>query len=280
MRTIRSERAAGARPLRAASPVPALLTLAFAACGREHAELDVFAAASLREVCEELAPEFEAQHPGLRLVFNFGASNLLAEQIGASTRGGVFLSADGLQLDRIELTGRMAEGTRRTFLANALVVIVPADATGDGVPARAVDLVLERFERLSLAHPEAVPAGRYAREWLTALGLWNDVQHKVVPGVDVRAALAAVESGAADAGIVYATDAAITPGVRVAFRVEGEGAPEIRYHAAAIKPGSLAQRKHDGALRTAAFELLEFLGSERAGQVFTAHGFLPLAGAF
>jgi molybdate transport system substrate-binding protein len=217
----------------------------------------------------------------VRLVFNFGASNMLAEQLIASTHGGVFLSADGLQVDRVELSGRMLDGSRREFLANTLVVVVPADAPSERIPKRPEDLATDTFPILSLGHPEAVPAGRYAREWLTNLGLWDDVEHKVVPAIDVRAALAAVEAGAADAGIGYATDAAVVTGVRVAFAVEGPAAPDVRYHAAAVRPGSLTQSQEtaDGLRRAAALALLEFLLGEPAQRVFADHGFLPLPGA-
>jgi molybdate transport system substrate-binding protein len=255
-----------------------------AACGEREGqpvELDVFAATSLREACTELGPLFEAAHPGVRLVFNFGASNMLAEQLIASTHGGVFLSADGLQVDRVELSGRMLDGSRREFLANTLVVVVPADAPVERTPVRPEELATDTYRILSLGHPEGVPAGRYARMWLTNLGLWDDVEHKVVPAIDVRAALMAVESGAADAGIGYATDAAVVTGVRVAFAVEGPAAPDVRYHAAAVKPGSLTQSQEtsDGLRRSAALALLEFLVGEPAQRVFATHGFLPLPGA-
>ena len=258
--------------------------LVAAACGEGGGgavELDVFAATSLREACTELGPLFEAEHPGVRLVFNFGASNMLAEQLIASTHGGVFLSADGLQVDRVELSGRMLDGSRREFLANTLVVVVPADAPSERTPERPEDLATDTFPILSLGHPEAVPAGRYARAWLTDLGLWDDVEHKVVPAIDARTALFAIESGAADAGIGYATDAAVVPGVRVAFAVEGEGAPDVRYHAAAVKPGSLddSHETADGLRRSAALALLDFLLGEPAQRVFADHGFLTLPGA-
>jgi len=238
----------------------------------------VFAAASLREVCEELAPAFEELHPGVRVRFDFAGSNLLAEQIISSTHGGVFMSADDLQMDRVEVTGRLVPGSRREFLRNMLVVVVPASSAL--AFERPADLARDSFERLSLAHPEAVPAGRYARAWLTTLGLWDDVQHKVVPAVDVRAALLAVESGAAQAGICYATDAATAEGVRVVLRVGGPAAPVVRYHAAAVKPGSAFSARGAGAGRAAALDWLEFLGGERARSLFTAHGFeLPAGGA-
>jgi molybdate transport system substrate-binding protein len=247
----------------------------FGVCGPTGDTLEVFAAASLREVCGDLTPLFRARNPGVELRFDLAGSNLLAEQILASTRGGVFLSADDLQMDRIELTGRIVEGSRREFLANSLVVVVPsheAEALARELRTPA-DLARDSIERLSLAHPEAVPAGRYARAWLLALGLWDDVQHKVVPALDVRAALFAVESGAAQAGICYATDAAVTDRVRVVLRAAGPEAPAVRYHAAAVQPGTSARRRSDGVERQAALDFLELLGSAEARAVFERHGF-------
>jgi molybdate transport system substrate-binding protein len=197
----------------------------------------------------------------VRVRFNFGASSTLAEQILATRRADVFLSADVRQMDRVQRAGRVVPGTRRQPLSNVLVGVVPA-----GEPLLTpVDLATDTVRSLSLAHPSAVPAGRYARAWLQAEGLWDDVAHKVAPAVDVRAALAAVESGAAEAGIVYATDAARSSRVRVAFEVRGETAPPIAYSAAALEPDSARAR-----------ELLAFLGGDRARAVFTELGFIVL----
>jgi molybdate transport system substrate-binding protein len=116
---------------------------------------------------------------------------------------------------------------------------------------------------VSLANPEAVPAGRYARAWLEGQGLWACVAERVVPGSDVRAALAVVESGAAPAGVVYATDAATSRRVRVALVVPREAGPPIAYSLALL----------DGAVQPAA-ALYSFLKGPEAAAVFTRHGFL------
>ena len=129
-----------------------------------------------------------------------------------------------------------------------------------------VDLATDAVRSLSIAHPSAVPAGRYARAWLQAEGLWDDVAHKLAPAVNVRAALAAVGSGAAEAGIVYATDAAVSKRVRVAWVVTGERAPPIAYSAAALLPDSARAR-----------EFLGFLASRRARAVFEQLGFVVLS---
>jgi molybdate transport system substrate-binding protein len=235
-----------------------------AACAPAPRELEVFAAASLRESCEELAATFEQRRPGVRVRLNLAASSLLAEQLLASSHGDVYLSADRMQMDRVELGGRLAPGTRRTLLSNELVVVAhPRERIWIERPE---DLALEGVRRLSLANPAAVPAGRYAREWLRSVGLWDDVEHKVVPAVDVRAALAAVESGAAEAGLVYATDAALTQRVEVAFVVAGEAAPEIEYQVAAVLQAD-PQRAALGR------DFLAFLEGPVARAVFERRGF-------
>ncbi len=247
-----------------------LLATSCAAC-REEEALTVFAAASLREVCEVLEEDLEREL-GVELRFNFAGSNVLAEQLIASTRGGVFLSADGLQLDRVEFAGRAVPGTRRLFAGNALVVVVPK-ASGLSM-ASPLDLAREEFERIALANPEAVPAGRYAHEWLGALGLWDDLEHKLVPATNVRAALMTVEAGAVDAGICYASDALASDRVRVIWRAEGTAAPRVRYHAVAVAFEDGSQR-HDRLGRAAA-RLLELLDGPRCRAVLAEHGFAAL----
>ena len=195
-------------------------------------ELQVYAAASLRDVLQELAPAIE-RATGTHLVLNLGASNDLARQILAANKADLFFSADEGWLDRVAEAGLVDTGSRRSPLSNRLVVVVPAgsDLRIDGAAALAAPAV----RRLALANPDAVPAGKYARAWLEAKGAWAAVAERVVPALDVRAALAAVASGAVEAGIVYRTDAAGSTRVRVAYVVpEGEG-PRITYALAALR---------------------------------------------
>lgn len=203
-----------------------------ASTAAEAREIDVYAAASLRDVLEELAPRIEAA-TGARLVFNFGASSDLARQIVAAHKADVFFSADEAWMDHVAKAGLVDTGSRCSPLSNRLVVVVPRNSTL--VVAEAADLAAPTLRRLSLAHPEAVPAGKYAKAWLEGRGIWASLAARVVPAVDVRAALAAVESGGTDAGIVYRTDAAISKRVRVAFEVPEAEAPGISYALAALQ---------------------------------------------
>jgi molybdate transport system substrate-binding protein len=126
------------------------------------------------------------------------------------------------------------------------------------------DLAGEKVRRLALAEPKTVPAGIYAREYLEKRDLWRSVASKVVPTENVRGALAAVEAGNAEAGIVYKTDAKISRQVKVAYEIPTADAPEISYPMAVLR-GSKAPE--------AARRFHEYLGSEEAGKIFKKYGF-------
>jgi molybdate transport system substrate-binding protein len=225
-------------------------------------EVTVFAAASLADVLGEVGRTFEAAS-GHHVVFNFGGSNDLARQIEAGAPADLFLSADRAQMDRLEKAGLVRADRRVDLLSNQLVVVVPSSSTERLTgPAE-----LARLPRIALADPEAVPAGVYARTYLESLGLWPAMRERVVPTLDVRAALAAVESGNVSAGIVYRTDAALSKRVRVAFEVPRASGPRIVYVLAPIGV----------APRPAARALLSELRSARAARVYEKDGFVVLA---
>jgi molybdate transport system substrate-binding protein len=242
--------------------LPLLITAGCRPSGDGTEELRIYAAVSLREPLLAARGRLSGV-AGLPVEFLFGASNDLARQILAAGRGGLFLSADELQMDAVERGGKLVAGTRRIFLSNRLVVVVPAGADQPRI-ASPEELAAPEIERLSIADPSGVPAGRYAAAWLRSAGLWDRVSSRIVPAIDARAALAAVESGGARAGVVYATDAAISRRVRVAFVVPpGEG-PAISYAGAVLAGGGSEQ----GARR-----LLDFLSGEGAGETFGSWGF-------
>jgi molybdate transport system substrate-binding protein len=167
----------------------------------------------------------------------------------------------------LEKKGLIAPGTRKARLSNSLVIIVPIDS-----PARIAsprDLAEARIGRVALADPKAVPAGIYAREYLQKQNLWTAVGPKVIPTANVRAALAAVASGNADAGIVYKTDAAISKAVKVAYEIPARDGPEIIYPVAAVK----------GPAKAATGKFLDYLNSPAAGEVFASFGFIVKDGA-
>jgi molybdate transport system substrate-binding protein len=230
-------------------------------------ELVVYAAASTRDALQAIEPAYEHDH-AVDLVFNFGSSGDLSKQIVAAAKADVFLSADTKEMDKVEAAKLVASGTRRDLLSNQLVVIEPADApsafTQPFTPAQLAD---PRIKHLSLAHVESVPAGRYAKAWLEKTGQWAAVSDRVLPGVDVRAARGAVESGGAEAGIVYKTDAAPSKKVRIVYAVPLADGPKITYPIAVV-----AGRPNEAQSR----EFVAFLGSKEAEAAFEAQGFLIL----
>jgi molybdate transport system substrate-binding protein len=224
-------------------------------------ELSVSAAASLTDALKEIAPIYE-KASGEKVALNLGASSMLARQIQEGAPADVFFSADEAKMGTLEKAGLLLPGTRRSLLSNILVVVVAADGA---LPiSSAKDLTSPRVRALALADPRAVPAGIYAKEWLTKAGVWTELVARVVPAENVRAALAAVEAGNVEAGIVYKTDALISKKVRVAFEVPPSEGPDISYPVAA-----LAQSRRPDAAR----RFLAVLESPEARAVFERYGF-------
>lgn len=227
-------------------------------------ELNVSAAASLTDCLKEIAAGFE-KTTGHTVVFSFGGSNDLARQIKAGAPADVFFSADKAQMDGLETAGLVRAQDRVDVLSNVLVAIVPAASTAK--VAAPEDFAA--LGRLALADPQAVPAGVYARTWLESIGLWETLKGRVVPTLNVRAALAAVESENADAGVVYRTDAALSKRVRVAFEVAREKGPAIVYPLAPLA----------GSKKVATPDLVRALISNEARAVYARYGFVLLGGA-
>lgn len=242
-----------------------------ALCGASSAaaaeRVSVFAAASLTDVLTALANDFQAS-TGQGVEFNFAASSALALQIREGARADMFFSADEAKMDALQQAKAIEPGTRVSLLSNSLVCVVQAQATW--APAAAVDLAQPQVRHIALAEPATVPAGIYAKEFLTEQGVWPKVAPRIVPVESVRAVLAAVESGNADAGIVYRTDARISKRVRVAFEVPAEQGPRISYPVALV---------HGGRTPAAARAFLAFLQSPAARRRFEEHGFSVIAPA-
>ena len=227
----------------------------------------VFAAASLKDVLEEVGGEFESRN-GHPPVFNFAGSNVLALQVEATESADVFLSASERWMDYVEQKQLLVAGTRRSFLSNRLVII--ANRASGLELEHPADLASAEFRFLSVANPEAVPAGGYAKEFLENVAvdgktLWDQVRSRVAPAPDVRAALGMVEAQPDVIGIVYQTDAAISDKVRVVLPVPQSMPPDISYAAAQVRGGRNPE---------AARAFLEFLASPEAVELFRKHGFV------
>jgi molybdate transport system substrate-binding protein len=243
----------------------ALTLIAFLVTLRcDAAEIRVFAAASLTDSMKEVAAAYEKQS-GDKVVFNFGASSTLARQVQEGAPADIFFSADEAKMDGLEAKGLIEKGTRKDRLSNALVIVVAAE---NGAAIKAPnDLASPNVKRVALGDPRAVPIGVYAREFLEKMKLWDAVRPKVVAMENVRAALAAVEAGNADASVVYRTDAVISEKVRVAFEVPAEEGPRIRYPMAMVK---------DAKEPEAAKRFLAHLSSQEAGNIFKKYSFIVI----
>lgn len=226
-------------------------------------EITVFAAASLTNALTEIGTAHQ-KATGDQVRLNFAASNTLARQIEAGAPADLFFSADETQMDLLACKGLIDKASRKALLGNALVII-----TAPGGPAitKVADLDAPSIKRISVGNPKAVPVGVYARFHLEKLGLWEALQSKMVPAESVRAALAVVEAGNAEAGIVYKTDAAVCKGVHVALEIPASDGPTIVYPVALVS-GS----RHAVSAR----RFLARLTEKEAGMAFTNHGFILL----
>ncbi len=248
------------------NPTHILRLLSFAACCQvariPAATINVYAAASLTESLKEIAAGYEKQ-TGDTVALNLGASSFLARQIEEGAPADIFFSADEAKMDGLEKKGLIVNETRRSRLANSLVIVV---ATEKGAAIETPrDLATEKVKRLALAEPRTVPAGIYAKQYLQTQNVWPAVEAKVVPTENVRAALAAVEAGNAEAGIVYKTDASMSKKVKIAYQVPAGDSPAISYSMAIVK---------DSKQLDAAMRFLKHLGSDDAGRVFEKFGFV------
>ena len=229
--------------------------------GPEPPSITVSAAVSLTDALSEIAKEYAgAGRGGAR--FNFAASNVLARQIVEGAPVDLFISADEAQMNVVAAAGLVQEGSRIDLIGNQLAVVVPSDRPRTFTSIR--QIAEPTFRRIAIGDPAAVPAGVYAKQYLEKEGLWTAVQPRIVPAASVRAALASVESGAADAAIVYRTDARTAMRATVAWVVSPDRGPRIVYPAAIVR-GS----KNAGA----ASRFLDFLRGAVGARTFARFGF-------
>jgi molybdate transport system substrate-binding protein len=227
----------------------------------------VLAAASLQEAMTDAANAWAAKGHD-RPVISFAASSALARQIQAGAPADLFVSADLDWMDAVAKAGLIRPETRVDFLRNRLALIGPAGAKpvaiGRGLPLARMLGPTQSGARLSLADPGAVPAGRYAREALTKLGLWEGVADRLARGENVRAALALVERGEAPLGIVYATDA------RASGKVALIGLFPAHSHAPIVYP----MARLTASTSADAEPFRRFLLSREARAIFARRGFI------
>jgi molybdate transport system substrate-binding protein len=240
----------------------AILFLAMSLSHLKDDEIEVFVAASLTDALKEIAATYE-KASGDKILFNFAASNTLEMQIAAGAPADIFFSADEARMDDLNQQGLIAPDSRKDLLSNRLVIVVPSDSSL--TLTSAAQLADPKIQKIALGQMQSVPAGIYAREYLQKIGIWNQVEARVIPTESVRAALAAVETGNVDAGIVYKSDALHSKKVKVAYEVPVADGPVITYPAALVE-GS----KHAAAAK----KFLDYLGEPGSLKTFEKYGFI------
>jgi molybdate transport system substrate-binding protein len=227
-------------------------------------EVTVFAAASLTDAMKDVSAKWvEAGHPALRM--SFGSSSTLARQIEQGAPANVFASADEKWMDYLVDKKLIADGTRKSLLGNDLVLVVAADKPMHVTIGKSFDLggLLGANGRLTTGDPAHVPVGIYAEQALKKLGMWDTISPRLARTEDVRAALLLVERGEAPAGIVYATDAAVSKAVMIAGTFPADSHDPVSYPFAVTKSGDTQEARM----------LLAFLTGPAARAVFVQRGF-------
>jgi molybdate transport system substrate-binding protein len=222
----------------------------------------VSAAASLKDALEEIKPLYQHRQPNVGITYNFGASGALLQQIENGAPADIFISAARRQMDRLEQTGMLLPGTRSNLANNTLVLIVPQ---GNREITSFDSLRRSEVRRIAIGEPRSVPAGQYAEQVLQKLNLWNDVKPRLVFANNVRQVLAAVESGNADAGMVYTTDA------RISDRVKVVATADERLHSLIVYPISVLKNSKN---LDAAKAFVQYLAGNEARGVLRKFGFV------
>lgn len=221
----------------------------------------VFAAASTTNAVTDIGAAF-TQSTGIEVTTNFASSSALAQQIESGADADVYISANQKWADYLEEKGFSNQQT--TLLKNRIVIIVPQDSS---LTAENADVLLSpEVKNIAMGETSSVPVGRYGKQALEKLGLWEQLEGKVTAAKDVRSALAYVETEAAEAGIVYSTDAAISDQVKVIYSFpEDATAKPISYPAMILK---------QAVTPAAAKQFYEFLQGPQADAIFKQYGFL------
>lgn len=227
-----------------------------------NTNLLISAAASLKDVMQEIKPLYQKTRPDINLTFNFGASGALLQQIEQGAPADLFISAAKRQMDALDEKGALVPGTRTNLANNRLVLIVPRDSKG---VSSFMSLKNAEVKRIAIGEPRSVPAGQYAEQVLQKLNLFNDVKPKLVYANNVRQVLAAVESGNADAGMVYTTDAKISNKVKIAATASDSDHSPIVYPMAVLKSSKNVD---------AAKAFVQYLSSNEAKGVLRKYGFI------
>ena len=246
-------------------PTTAAVVTATAESEAVSAPVFVFAAASLADAVQASATAF-SHSTGITVRTSFAATSTLARQIESGAPADVFIAADVEWMDYLQQRHLIDPASRHELLGNRLVLIAPAASPLKLTIAPRFDLIgALGAGRLATGDPDSVPAGRYARDALTTLGVWRMVEPRLVRADNVRAALAFVARGEVPLGVVYRTDALATEAVRVVDVFPEDSHPPIVYPIALCTTATRHAR-----------QFADYLRGPAADAIFVKYGFVPL----
>lgn len=245
--------------------IAAFMLFMLTGCGADDkkSELLIGAAASLKQVMSELETIYSAENQMTTLNFSYASSGTLEQQIREGAPIDIFISAALKQMDALEKDDLILKDTRKDLVRNQLVLIIPKESSLD---ITEFDDIL-KAPVIAIGDPASIPAGQYAKEVFTSIGIDKEVEAKATYGKDVSEVLAWVSSGNADAGVVYSTDAITDDNVKIAAYADEAYHSKIIYPAAIIKTSGEIE---------AAKDFLNFLGSQEAQEVFVKYGFASI----
>ncbi len=226
-------------------------------------EITVSAAISLKNAFEEIGKLFESQNAGTKVVFNFGASGDLARQIEGGAPVDVFASAAQKEMDQIEQKGLIDVATRANFVKNTVVLIQSAAST---LAIKGFeDLLKPEVKMISIGNPQTVPAGKYGQEVLMYLKIWEGIKNKLVLAENVRQVLDYVIKNEVDAGVVYATDAAVQAG-----KIKIVATAPAGSHKPVVYPVAMVKTSKNEAMAKA---FIKMLTSDAGMNILKKYGF-------
>lgn len=223
-------------------------------------ELNISAAASLKEAMTDIETEYKKVAPSVTLTVNFGASGSLQQQIEQGAPCDIFISAGQSQMKALDDKSLLLENTKKDLVKNDLVLVGPKDTTLTGLS----DLNTDKVKKIAVGEPSSVPAGKYADEVFTKLGIKDAVTPKLVFAKDVKEVLAWSTSGNAEVGFVYKSDALSSPDAKIIETVADDKHSPITYPVGIIK----ASKNPDDAKK---FE--DFLYTDTCKNIFEKYGY-------
>jgi molybdate transport system substrate-binding protein len=226
--------------------------------------LTISVAASLQDAAQEIKSAYTGQNPQTTITYNFASSGTLQKQIEEGAPVDLFISAGKKQMDALSEKGLIITDSRKDLLENDLVLIVKDDSNISDFEG----LKNESIKKIGIGTPETVPAGKYAKETLTSLNLWEELQPKMVLAKDVRQVLTYVETGNVDAGLVYRSDAMVGKNIKIAAIAPDSSHKPIVYPVAILNNSQNQEEIKKFA---------DFLFSEQAASIFQKYGFKSLS---